>query len=420
MTDDTIKTDIAAPVSAAKPATVPSGFLPLLIALSGLGPMSMQAIMPALPALAAHFSSDISVAQLAISLYLVGLACSQLVVGPLSDKFGRRPVILAGLFLLVLSNVAACLSVSLEQVIAARIVQALGAASGLAVGRAMIRDLYDRDRAASMIGVVVGSMMIAPMIGPFFGGTLETIYGWRAIFWFLGTVSVVIFAWAWTMLPETRRINKGPAAAGFFHDVRALMASPQYHGFVMAQAIAAGTFFIFASGGAYVTILQMGRSSAEYGAWFALGSIAYMAGNLMSARFTPKFGGQRMIWFGLTLQVLGSVINLAWGLIGLNVNPSWFFITQMIVAYGNGFVMSNLAAGAISVRPQAAGTASGVLGFVQMAFGAIMSQLGSHLGGDYKTTVPLNLAGVILSLLCALVVWGLVTRYERRRIANSE
>ena len=411
MTDHTIKTDIAA----AKPAaTVGAGFLPLLIALSGLGPMSMQAIMPALPALAAHFSQDISVAQLAISLYLVGLAFSQLVVGPLSDKFGRRPVILAGLFLLVLSNIGACLAVSLQQVIAARIVQALGAAAGLAVGRAMIRDLYDRDRAASMIGIVVGSMMIAPM-RPFFGGLLETSYGWRAIFWFLGAVSLAIFLWAWVTLPETRRFSTGPGATGFLHDVRALVASPQYHGFVVAQALAAGTFFIFASGGAYVTILQMGRSSAEYGAWFGTGAIAYMAGNLMSARFTPKFGGQRMIWFGLSLQVFGSVVTLIQGLIGLNVNPSWFFITQMIVAYGNGFVMSNLAAGAISVRPQAAGTASGVLGFVQMAFGAIMSQLGAHLGGDYKTTVPLNFAGVILSLLCALVVWTLVTRYERQK-----
>jgi DHA1 family bicyclomycin/chloramphenicol resistance-like MFS transporter len=420
VTDDTIKADVAASTSAAKPVvTVNAGFLPLLIALSGLGPMSMQAIMPALPALAAHFSKDISVAQLAISLYLVGLACSQLVVGPLSDKFGRRPVILAGLFLLVLSNVGACLAVSLEQVIAARIVQALGAAAGLAVGRAMIRDLYDRDRAASMIGIVVGSMMIAPMIGPFFGGVLETAYGWRTIFWFLGAVSFVIFVWAWATLPETRRFSTGPGASGFFQDVRALTASPQYHGFVIAQALAAGTFFIFASGGAYVTIIQMGRSSAEYGAWFALGAVAYMAGNLMSARLTPKYGGQRMIWFGLTLQVLGSVINLIQGFAGLNVNPSWFFITQMIVAYGNGFVMSNIAAGAISVRPQAAGTASGVLGFVQMAFGAIVSQLGAHLGGDYKTTVPLNFAGVILSLLCAAVVWGLVTRYEQQKTVSS-
>jgi DHA1 family bicyclomycin/chloramphenicol resistance-like MFS transporter len=415
VTDDTIKTDAAAPKTVAKPANdVPSGFLVLLIAMSGLGPMSMQAIMPALPALAAYFREDIAVAQLTISLYLVGLACSQLLVGPLSDKFGRRPVILCGLFLMVVSNAAGIFAETLPQVIAARIVQALGAAAGLAVGRAMIRDLYDRDRAASMIGIVVGSMMIAPMIGPFIGGVLETAYGWRTVFWFLGAVSLVIFLWAWATLPETRRVRTGPDATGFSHDVRSLIASPQYHGFVIAQALAAATFFIFASGGAYVVITQMGRSSAEYGAWFALGSIAYMAGNLTCARLTPKIGGHRMIWIGLTLQILGSVVNLVWGLIGLNANPAWLFITQMVVAFGNGYVMPNVAAGAISVRPQAAGTASGVLGFVQMSVGAAVSQIGAHLGGDYTTTVPLNLAGVILSMMCAMVVALLITRYERR------
>jgi DHA1 family bicyclomycin/chloramphenicol resistance-like MFS transporter len=414
VTDETIKPTVAAPAAAVPDNKAPPGFIPLLVALSGLGPMSMQAIMPALPALATFFREDIAVAQLTISLYLVGLACSQLLVGPLSDKFGRRPVILVGLGLMVLSNVAGIFATTLPQLVAARVVQALGAASGLAVGRAMIRDLYDRDRAASMIGLVVGSMMIAPMIGPFIGGTLETVYGWRTIFWFLGLVSLVIFLWAWFILPETRRVQTGPAA-GFLNDVRALAASPQYYGFVIAQALAAGTFFIFASGGAYVAIMQMGRSSAEYGAWFALGSIAYMAGNLSSSRLTPKIGSSRMIWIGLTIQIIGSALNLTWGLVGLNVYPSWFFITQMIVAYGNGYVMSNLAAGAVSVRPQAAGTASGVMGFVQMGFGAIVSQAGAHLGGDYKTTVPLNFAGLVLSLLCASVVALLVTRYERRR-----
>ncbi len=129
---------------------------------------------------------------------------------------------------------------------------------------------------------------------------------------------------------------------------------------------------------------------------------------------TPTLGGHRMIWIGIALQIVGSVVNLVWGLAGLTANPAWLFITQMIVAYGNGFVMSNVAAGAISVRPQAAGTASGVLGFVQMSFGAIVSQIGAHLGGDYATTVPLNIAGVILSVMCAVVVALLITRYERR------
>ena len=208
---------------------------------------------------------------------------------------------LIGLLLMVLSNVAGSLAVSLQLVIAARIVQALGAAAGLAVGRAMIRDLYERDRAASMIGIVVGSMMITPMLGPFFGGVLETAHGWRTIFWFLGGVSLVIFLWAWGDTAGDAAGADRPGCLGFLPGrARADRATPQYHGFVIAQALAAATFFIFASSRAYVTIVQMGRSSAEYGAWFALGAIAYMAGNLMSARLTPKVGGHRMIWIGLS------------------------------------------------------------------------------------------------------------------------
>jgi DHA1 family bicyclomycin/chloramphenicol resistance-like MFS transporter len=416
MTDQTIKSDAdveAASVQESK--RIPAGFLPLLIALSGLGPMSMQAIMPALPALASYFREDISVAQLAISLYLVGLACAQLVVGPLSDRYGRRPVILGGLALMVIANAAGLFALTLHQVIAARIVQALGASSGLAVGRAMIRDLYDRDRAASMIAIVVGAMMVAPMIGPFFGGLLETSYGWRTVFLFLGAISLVIFLWAWAALPETRRIASGQHASGFLRDVRVLTSNPQYHGFVIAQSLAAATFFIFASGGAYVAIMQMHRSSAEYGAWFALGSIAYMAGNLTSARLSPKLGGIRMIWIGLAMQTGGGLLNVLFGLVGLNVSPLWFFGAQAIVAYGNGYCMPNLAAGAVSVRPQAAGTASGVMGFCQMGVGAAVSQFGAHLGGDFATTVPLNLAGVVLSLTCAGVVAVLVAPYERHR-----
>jgi MFS transporter, DHA1 family, multidrug resistance protein len=415
VTDQAIKTEVDPTTSVAADKKIAAGFLPLLIALSGLGPMSMQAIMPALPALASYFQEDISIAQLAISLYLVGLACAQLVVGPLSDRYGRRPIILGGLSLMVLANAAGLFALSLHQVIAARIVQALGASSGLAVGRAMIRDLYDRDRAASMIAIVVGAMMVAPMIGPFLGGILETAFGWRAVFLFLGAISLGIFLWAVAALPETRRIQSGQHASGFLRDVRVLIGNPQYHGFVIAQSLAAATFFIFASGGAYVAIVQMHRASAEYGAWFALGSIAYMAGNLTSARLTPKLGSHRMIWIGLAMQIGGSVLNLICGLVGLNVNPAWFFGVQIIVSYGNGYCMPNLAAGAVSVRPQAAGTASGVMGFCQMGVGAMVSQLGAHLGGDFSTTVPLNLAGVILSLCCAGVVAVLVSPYERRR-----
>jgi DHA1 family bicyclomycin/chloramphenicol resistance-like MFS transporter len=158
--------------------------------------------------------------------------------------------------------------------------------------------------------------------------------------------------------------------------------------------------------------MQMGRSSAEYGAWFAATGFAYLLGNLCCVRFAPRHSLERLIWFGLALQVLGSVLNLAWGIAGLNLLPSWLFGTQMLVMFANAFVMSNSAAGAISIRPEAAGTASGAMGFLQMGIGSLFSQFGAFLGGHFASPVPLNIAIVALSAACASTMIFLVPRRE--------
>jgi DHA1 family bicyclomycin/chloramphenicol resistance-like MFS transporter len=165
--------------------------------------------------------------------------------------------------------------------------------------------------------------------------------------------------------------------------------------------LASQIIFTFAGGGPYVVVTQMGRSSAEYGAWFATTAFAYLIGNLFCIRFAPRHSLERLIWFGLALQLAGSLLNLLWGLTGLNQAPSWLFGTQMLVMFGNAFVMSNSAAGAISVRPDAAGTASGAMGFLQMGLGSLLSQSGAYLGGHFATPVPLNIAIVLLSIACA-------------------
>jgi DHA1 family bicyclomycin/chloramphenicol resistance-like MFS transporter len=154
----------------------------------------------------------------------------------------------------------------------------------------------------------------------------------------------------------------------------------------------------------------MGRSSAEYGAWFATTGFAYLIGNLFCVRFAPRHSLEKLIWFGLALQFLGALLNLAWGIAGFNQAPSWLFGTQMLVMFANAFVMSNSAAGAISVRPEAAGTASGAMGFLQMGVGALVSQFGAYLGGHFGTPVPLNIAIVVLSAVCASTMIFLVPR----------
>src|SRR5467141_2402938 len=318
----------------------PRIMLLLLVAMTGVAPISLYLLVPALPVLATTFGRDISIAQMTVSLYMVGIACSQIIMGPLSDRFGRRPVLLAVLGLMVAASAACIFAESLPQLIAARFLQALGGAAGMVVSRAIIRDLYSRDRISSMISLVIAVMMIAQMLSPLTGGLLETAFGWRAIFYVITAVSLMIAVAIALALPETRCV-----------------------------------------------------------------------------RFAPRHSLERLIRFGLALQFAGSLLNLLWGITGLNQAPSWLFGTQMIVMFANAFVMSNSAAGAISVRPEAAGTASGAMGFLQMGVGSLVSQFGAWLGGHFATPVPLNIAIVILSIACASTMIVLV---PRRNVVVSE
>src|SRR5712671_717848 len=340
----------------------------MLVAMTGVAPISLYMLVPALPVLATSFGGDISVAQMTVSLFMVGIACSQLIMGPLSDKFGRRPVLLAGLGLMVVASVGCIYAETLPQLIAARFFQALGGASGMVVSRAIIRDLYGRDRVGAMISLVIAVMMIAQMVSPLTGGLLETAFGWRAIFYAITAFSLVTTIAIALALPETRRDRV--EAGGFRGDVGSLMTSRAFIGYMLCQVLASQIIFAFAGGGPYIVVTQMGRSSAEYGAWFASTGLAYLIGNLFCVRFAPRHSLEKLIWFGLALQLAGAVSNLAWGLAGLNQLPSWLFGTQMLLMVGNAFVMANSAAGAISVRPDAAGTASGALGFLQMGLGS--------------------------------------------------
>src|SRR3954471_7215509 len=382
----------------------------LLVLMTGVAPISLYMLVPALPVLATTFGRDISVAQMTVSLYMVGIACSQIIMGPLSDRFGRRPVLLCGLSLMVAASAACSFAETLPQLIAARFVQALGGATGMVVSRAIIRDLYSRDRISSMISLVIAVMMIAQMLSPLTGGLLETAFGWRAIFYVITAACLIIAVAIALALPETRRDRT--EAGGFRGDVGSLLTSRAFIGYVLCQVLASQIIFTFAGGGPYIVVTQMGRSSAEYGAWFATSGFAYLIGNLFCVRFAPRHSLEKLIWFGLALQFGGSLLNLGWSLAGLNQTPSWLFGTQMLVMFGNAFVMSNAAAGAISVRPEAAGTASGAMGFLQMGLGSLLSQFGAYLGGHFATPVPLNIAIVVLSVACASTMIFLIPRRD--------
>jgi MFS transporter, DHA1 family, multidrug resistance protein len=387
----------------------------MLVAMTGVAPISLYMLVPALPMLATIFGRDISVAQMTVSLYMVGIACSQIIMGPLSDRFGRRPVLLWGLVLMVAASIGCMFAQNLPQLIAARFLQALGGATGMVVSRAIIRDLYSRDRIGAMISLVIAVMMIAQMLSPLTGGLLETAFGWRAIFYVITAASLTIAVIIAFALPETRRDRL--TAGGFRGDVGNLVTSRAFIGYVLCQVLASQIIFAFAGGGPYIVVTQMGKTSAEYGAWFATTGFAYLIGNLFCVRFAPRHSLEKLIWFGIALQFTGSLLNLVWSISGASQHPSWLFGTQMLVMFANAFVMSNSAAGAISVRPEAAGTASGAMGFLQMGIGSLVSQFGAYLGGHFASTLPLTTAIFVLSAACASTMIFLI---PRRMVVVSE
>lgn len=380
----------------------------LLIALTSVGPMALNILMPAVPVIGQVFATDAGTAQLTLSLFLLGLAVSQLVLGPLSDRFGRRPVMIGGLALTIAASFAALAAASISWLIVARTIQALGASTGMVLGRAIIRDLYERERAASMIGWVTMVMVIAPIVAPSIGGVLDTAIGWQAIFAFVGLFCTALLVWVLLALPETRALAyAGGGLARFAEETVALASDPRFAGYVLVTAFGSAVFFAFLGGAPHVVITLMNRSSAEYGLWFALGGLGYMAGNFAAARWSMRFGSDAMIRIGALVAVVGTLVALACVIVfPMSVGPAIIFLPQLLLAFANGLLLPNGIAGAISLRPAAAGAASGITGFTQMSVGAAAAQYVGYLlhGSDTAVSMALVMLGCALVSLISFVV----------------
>jgi DHA1 family bicyclomycin/chloramphenicol resistance-like MFS transporter len=396
-------------VTSAPDAGTPWRLIGLLICMTAIGPTTLNILVPALPRLATLFDTDARTVQLAVSLFLIGLATAQLFAGPLSDRIGRRPVALGGLALTALMSLAALGVGHVAGLVAVRIVQAIGAASGIVVARAIVRDLFERDRAAAMLGLVATAMVIAPTFGPLIGGLLETAFGWQAIFLFCAAASLAVLAWGAAILPETRRAAPSASSGGFRTDLAALAGSASFYGYVLCAAFGSGPFFAFLGGGPHAIVTIMGRSPAEFGVWFAVSSVGYMSGNFVTSRLSVRYGIDAMIRHGFTIEAIGAGCAIVLAGLAPDAGPAIVFLPQLVIGFGNGVMLPNAIAGAVSVRPQAAGTASGFLGCVQMTIGAGFVQLGGLVLADADTVMPLALLLTVIVLAFALAI-GLLLR----------
>ncbi|PWS38325.1 Bcr/CflA family drug resistance efflux transporter [Falsiroseomonas bella] len=345
----------------------------LLVAMIGLGPFTMQIVVPSLPAMARDLNASIATIQLTVTLYLLAVGFGQLIYGPLSDRFGRRPLLMGGLALYAVASLAAALSVGVLGLVVARSFQAIGACAGVVLARAVIRDVWSREEATSVLGYVTMGMTIAPMLAPILGSLLEQAAGWRATMLACLAFALPLAAASWFRLPETLAApQKLPGLAAIWGAYRGLWAVPSFRAYAALTASSTAVFFAFLGGAPYVVVQGMGYSPVAFALAFAAISIAFALGNWIAGRFAPRLGALRLLEWGVAVCTGGALLATLLLLL-LPPHILVFFLPMALVAVGNGMTQPSSIAGALSARPQLAGTASSLVGAMQMGFGALMS-----------------------------------------------
>ena len=374
-------------------STAPSIFT--LIVLTGLGAVSMNVFLPSLPQMAEYFGAEYGVVQLSVALYLGVNAALQLLVGPLSDRYGRRPVMLVGVAIYCLASLGCLWAPDVITFLVFRMIQA-SVVVGLVLGRAVVRDLYPRDQAASMIGYVTMGMAIVPMVGPVIGGALGQAFGWKANFWLLFGAGLVILLLAWADLGETARKGEG-RLRDQFAQYPTLLLSRRFWGYSLSSTLASGAFFAYLGGAPLVGARIFGLEPALLGLFFGAPALGYFFGNLISGRFSVRVGVDRVILWGPLITVAGLSTGLGLFFVGYKT-ALVFFGSMTFVGLGNGMVLPNATSGMMSIRPDLAGTASGLGGSIMLAGGASLSALSGVILSQSDQAYPL----IYLMLACAI------------------
>ena len=375
-------------------------FIAVLAVITALGPLSMQIILPVLPVMQVAFEVPAATVQYVLSLALFTIAFSTLVYGPASDRYGRRPVLVIGLIIFVIGSVIAAVAPTIEIVILGRIVQAVGGAAGMVLSRAIIRDLYDRETAARLMAYMITALVVAPMISPLIGGLLNDAFDWRAIFIFAGVIGALVLVFALPRVPETLPPGTDVQTfRGMLGGFLILLRVPAFLGYAGQVGFGMGMFMAFLGAAPFVMINVLERPPTEFGLFFVMISAGFMAGTFLTGRFGERVGMDRMMRLGSALAVLFGVVMLGFVLAGM-WSPWTIFVPGAAMAMANGLAMPNAQAGAVSISPQFAGTASGLLAFLQMLIGAGFAQLAGVVQDD--TPLPMAIVMLTASVLAFL------------------
>ena len=382
----------------ARPRPPPIALLALVTAIA---PAALHMLVPALPLLAVVFDAASGAVQLVLTLFLAGIAAGQLVYGPFSDRFGRRPVLIAGLALFLAGTILCGFAWSLPTLIIGRTLQALGGCAGMVLGRAIVRDSYDRERSASALATIMMVTSLAPSLSPAIGAYLAEWGGWRADFLLLGMVGAAVLILTAVRLEETH----APAPVNFVGMIGSfilLLRSPAFLSLAFATAFTSASWFTFLASAPYLLARLLHEPPSTYGLMILLPMAGYILGNAGVVRLSVLLGGVRLFVLGLAISLASGIMLALWCLGGLT--PWALFVPMALSSVGNGMSQPPGVAAGLSVYPRIAGAASGLLGFMQMTIAALGTLLLGLLPRDSVTAmVAVVGASLALAFLCGLL-----------------
>jgi DHA1 family bicyclomycin/chloramphenicol resistance-like MFS transporter len=383
----------------------------LLAMLTGLGPLSVDMYLASLPAIGRLLGASTAQVQLTISVYLAGFAFSQVLYGPLSDRHGRRPVLLAALGIYLIATLACALSFSIETLIAARFVQAVGGSGAIVLARAVVRDMFDGSQVGRELSRMAAIMALAPLAAPLIGGVLQTTLGWRSNFVVLFAFGAAAWVMVWLLLPETLRL-RSPEPVSLSSTLRSYRRFLADRVFVVHLGIATACLcglFAWISSAAFVLQDIYGVSALAFGLSFAVASSGYLVGTTLAARFVSRWGGWRIMGLGAVGMAIGGLVVILLSAFGVHSSVALVAAMALYLA-GMGMALPQAQAGALLPFPDRAGAASSLLGFITQILSAVV---GAIIGHVLTTSAwPLAVAMVMAGGL-SLLLW-LSSRQSRR------
>lgn len=375
----------------------------LLAVIVAIGSVATNLYIPALPAVRAHFGADVVHVQATFSVSLITFAVGMLAWGPISDRYGRRGAVLAGMGIVMIGATIGLTAQSLPWLVVGRAVQAFGTSVGIAVSRAIISDRFPAERMAAAIAQLAIVSVLTNGLAPVLGGLLTAGFGWRAVFGALIVFALVPTYFAWKHLPETRDQSRPPPDTREMLAVAGqLLRNPHYVSCAMQSSLSYALFLVFISLAPYVMVSALGRPPTDYGFYYLFIAVGYVLGNLSLRWFGRRRSAHWMVVVGGLIQAGTSLAALVFVAAGLR-HPLWIFVPLFFLYVGQGMFMPNMSAIAVSQAPRHAGVASSTLGFLQQIVAALCVQVMGVAPTD--SALPMLAFGAVASLLQLAVLW---------------